>query len=182
MAGTLYATTYGGGATDDGARNPGPSAAPPYKPPPVPEGYHLVRDKRHGVAFPIPDGWKLDRRTPEGVTYVDPTELAEITIGVVDPAGSHPVEHFKNIEANTKVNYPTSYRKLRMQKTSFRGQPAAVWEFTFQGRARAFRAIDLGYGREGAKEYDIYLSAPDVQWATYRPVFDKVRNGFTTTG
>ncbi|MFG2029715.1 protein kinase [Streptomyces sp. NPDC048825] len=182
VAGTLYATTYGGGATDDGARNPGPSAAPPYKPPPVPEGYHLVRDKRHGVAFPIPDGWKLDRKTPEGVTYVDPTELAEITIGVVDPAGSHPVEHFENIEANTKVNYPTSYRKLRMQKTSFRGQPAAVWEFTFQGRARAFRAIDLGYGREGAKEYDIYLSAPDAQWATYRPVFDKVRNGFTTTG
>ncbi|MFE9645137.1 protein kinase [Streptomyces sp. NPDC006365] len=182
VAGTLYATTYGGGATDDGARNPGPSAAPTYKPPPMPEGYHLVRDKRLGVAFPVPDGWKVTTKTTEEITYADPTKLAGITVGVVDPAGSHPVEHFKNIEANTKVNYPTSYRKLRMQKTSFRGQPAAVWEFTFQGRARAFRAIDLGYGREGAKEYDIYLSAPDAQWATYRPVFDKVRNGFTTTG
>ncbi|GAA2633764.1 serine/threonine-protein kinase [Streptomyces vastus] len=182
VAGALYVTTYEGGTTDDAAPSPGTTTAPPFKPPPVPEGYHLVRDKRHGVAFPVPDGWKLNRKTPEGVSYIDPTKLAEITVGVVDPAGSHPVEHFKTIEANTKVNYPTSYRKLRMQKTSFRGQPAAVWEFTFQGRARAFRAIDLGYGREGAKEYDIYLSAPDAQWAGYRPVFDKVRNGFTTTG
>lgn len=183
VAGVLYATAYDGGSTDDGAaRNPGTTATPPYKPPPVPEGYHLVRDKRLGVSFPVPDGWKAGKKTPEGVTYTDPTKLAGITIGVVDPAGSHPVEHFKTIEANTKVNYPNSYRKLRMQKTTFRGQPAAVWEFTFQGRARAFRAIDLGYGREGAKEYDIYLSAPDAKWATFRPVFDKVRDGFTTTG
>ncbi|WP_033320463.1 serine/threonine-protein kinase [Streptomyces yerevanensis] len=182
VAGVLYTTAYDGGATDDGAaRNPGTTAAPPYKPPPVPEGYHLVRDKRLGVSFPVPDGWKAAKKTPDEVSYTDPTKLAEITVGVVDPAGSHPVEHFKTIEANTKVNYPNSYRKLRMQKTTFRGQPAAVWEFTFQGRARAFRAIDLGYGREGAKEYDIYLSAPDAQWATFRPVFDKVRNGFTTT-
>ncbi|WP_328774182.1 serine/threonine-protein kinase [Streptomyces sp. NBC_00286] len=182
VAGTLYVTAYEGGATDDATPSPGTTSAPPYKPPPVPEGYHVVRDERHGVSFPIPDGWKLNKTTPEGVTYIDPTKKAEITFGVVDPAGSHPVEHFKTIEANTKVNYPTSYRKLRMQKTTFRGEPAAIWEFTFQGRARAFRAIDLGYGREGAKEYDIYLSAPDAQWTTFRPVFDKVRDGFTTTG
>jgi hypothetical protein len=181
VAGTLYVTTYGEGATDDAAPSPGTTSAPPYEPPPVPEGYHLVRDKRLGVSFPVPDGWKVTKKTTEEVTYVDPTKLAEITIGVVDPAGSHPVEHFKTIEANTKVNYPNSYRKLRMQKTTFRGQPAAVWEFTFKGRARVFRAIDLGYGREGAKEYDLYLSAPDLQWATFRPVFDKVRDGFTTT-
>ena len=182
VAGTLYVTTYGDGATDDAAPSPGTTSAPPYEPPPVPEGYHLVRDKLLGVAFPVPDDWTAAKKTPDEVSYTDPTKKAEITVGVVDPAGSHPVEHFKTIEANTKVNYPTSYRKLRMQKTTFRGEPAAVWEFTFQGRARTFRAIDLGYGRAGAKEYDIYLSAPDAQWTTFRPVFNKVRDGFTTTG
>jgi hypothetical protein len=69
-----------------------------------------------------------------------------------------------------------------MQQTGFRGQPAAVWEFTFEGRVRLFRAIDLGFGREGGREYDIYLSAPDAQWDTYRPVFDTVRDTFTTPG
>jgi hypothetical protein len=147
----------------------------------VPEGFHLAVEKALGVSFPVPDGWKAGRRTASEVTYTDETGLAGISIGIVDPAGSNPITHFQTIEVNTKASYPT-YRKLRMQRTTFRGEPASVWEFTFEGRVRVFRAIDLGYGREGGREYDIYLSAPDAAWDTYRPVFDQVRNGFTTTG
>ncbi|GHE05644.1 serine/threonine-protein kinase [Streptomyces alanosinicus] len=162
-----------------------PSAAPtsPATPAPsaVPDGYHLVHDQRLGVSFPVPDDWKAGRRTGDELTYTDRSGLAGITIGTVAPAGPNPLAHFRDIEANTKVNYST-YRKLRMQQTTFRGQPAAVWEFTFKGRARAFRSIDLGYGKEGGREYDIYLSAPEAQWDTYRPVFDAVRDGFTTSG
>ncbi|QYX76743.1 serine/threonine-protein kinase [Streptomyces akebiae] len=160
----------------------GGSATPSHSPSPspVPEGFRLVTDGTLGISFPVPDGWQAGKRTSESVTYTDETKLVGLTIGVVDPAGSHPMAHFEDIEANTKINYPGSYRRLRMQQTTFRGEPAAVWEFTFQGRARAFRAIDLGYGREGEREYDIYLSAPDADWDTYRPVFDKVTDGFAT--
>ncbi|XUL85944.1 serine/threonine-protein kinase [Streptomyces galilaeus] len=147
---------------------------------PLPDGYRLVRDRQLGVSFPVPDDWKAGKRSAESVTYTDQTGLAGLTIGVVDPAGPNPSTHFADIEANTKVNYPT-YRRLRMQQTTFRQLPAAIWEFTFQGRVRVFRAIDLGFGREGDREYDIYLSAPDAKWDTYRPVFDKVRDGFVTS-
>jgi hypothetical protein len=158
-----------------------PSSTPSAVVSPVAKGYRLVRDKQLGVSFPVPDGWKMRERSAEQVTYADPSGLAGITIGTVAPAGQSPVSHFTDIETNTKANYPT-YRRLRMQQTTFRGQPAAVWEFTFQGRVRLFRAIDLGFGREGGREYDIYLSAPDAQWDTYRPVFDTVRDTFTTPG
>ncbi|MFF5139986.1 serine/threonine-protein kinase [Streptomyces sp. NPDC013157] len=150
-------------------------------PSPLPQGYHLATDKELGVSFPVPDGWTAGTRATDEITYKDPTGLAGVTIGMVEPAGANPITHFADIEANTKVNYPT-YRRLRMQRTTFRGQPAAVWEFTFQGRVRVFRAIDLGYGGAGGREYDIYLSAPDARWNTYRPVFDNLRDGFRTTG
>ncbi|MFE1881209.1 serine/threonine protein phosphatase [Streptomyces diastatochromogenes] len=175
-AGTLSTTRHHGEAASATRTN---SASP--TPSPVPDGYHLVHDQRLGVSFPVPDGWKAGRRTDDELTYTDRSGLAGITIGTVAPAGPNPVAHFRDIEANTKVNYST-YRRLRLQTTSFRGQPAAVWEFTFKGRVRLFRAIDLGYGREGGREYDIYLSAPDAQWDACRPVFDHVRDGFTTTG
>ncbi|MEI5518999.1 serine/threonine-protein kinase [Streptomyces brasiliscabiei] len=177
---TVGAALYVTASPEGNTGTPGAAtASPSFSPSPVPDGFHLVTDKALGIAFPVPDGWTAGKRTAESVTYTDETKLAELTIGVVDPAGSHPMAHFEDIEANTKVNYP-SYRRLRMQQTTFRGQPAAIWEFTFQGRARAFRAIDLGYGREGEREYDIYLSAPDLDWDTYRPTFDKVRDGFVT--
>ncbi|MEV7388874.1 serine/threonine-protein kinase [Streptomyces sp. NPDC091215] len=159
-----------------------PAAAPTStSPSPLPQGYRLVTDKELGVSFPVPDGWTAGGRATDEVTYKDPTGLAGVTVGTVEPAGADPITHFADIEANTKVNYST-YRRLRMQRTAFRGQPAAIWEFTFQGRVRVFRAIDLGYGREGGREYDIYLSAPDAKWETYRPVFDNVRDGFRATG
>lgn len=58
----------------------------------------------------------------------------------------------------------------------------AVWEYTFQGRERGFRAVELGFGREGGREYDISVSAPEAKWDSYRPLFDKVRDGFLPTG
>lgn len=154
------------------------AAASASTPPAVPAGYHLVTEKKLGVSFPVPDGWKRSKATAEQVTYVDETRLVDLTIGMVEPAGANPESHFTNIEANTKLNYPSSYRKLRMQRTTFQEKPAAVWEFTFKGRVRAFRAIDLGFGQEGGREYDIYLSAPDLKWDTFRPVFDTVSAGF----
>jgi hypothetical protein len=180
VAGGFYVVSAGdGGGTRGTPTAPvSPTAPTASKPPPVPDGFHLVRESALGVSLPVPDGWKRVERTGEQVKYTDESGLVELTIGIVNPAGANPVSHFKDIEANTKLNYPTSYRKLRMQRTTFQGKPAAVWEFTFQGRARTFRAIDFGFGEAGGTEYDIYLSAPDARWDTYRPVFDKVKEGF----
>ncbi|MFE9450879.1 serine/threonine-protein kinase [Streptomyces sp. NPDC006739] len=175
----LYVTDRPGRHTPAARTSPASSTTPSLAP--VPDGYHRVGDRALGVSFPVPDGWKAGKGTGDQVTYTDPTGLAEITIGMVEPAGPDPTGHFADIEANTKANYPT-YRRLRMQRTTFRGQPAAVWEFTFKGRAREFRAIDLGHGREGGREYDIYLSAPSARWDQYRAVFDDIRDGFATAG
>ncbi len=177
VAGGLYAVTADNG--DDGRKGSATATSPTAsEPPPVPAGFRLVREKALGATFPVPDGWKrVDKASAEQVTYTDPSRLVELTIGTVNPAGANPESHFQNIEANTKLNYST-YRKLRMQRTTFQGKPAAVWEFTFQGQVRAFRAIDFGFGEEGGTEYDIYLSAPEAQWDTRRPVFDTVKAGF----
>ncbi|MGW0654508.1 protein kinase domain-containing protein [Streptomyces umbrinus] len=180
VAGGLYAmTSDNGGHGGNGGKGSATATSPTAsEQPPVPAGFRLVREKALGATFPVPDGWKrVDKASTEQVTYTDPSGLVGLTIGTVNPAGANPESHFTTIEANTKRNYPT-YRKLRMQRTTFQGQPAAVWEFTFQGQVRAFRAIDFGFGEEGGTEYDIYLSAPEAQWDTHRPVFDTVKSGF----
>ncbi|MFF3710995.1 serine/threonine-protein kinase [Streptomyces phaeochromogenes] len=178
VAGGLYAMSADGGGAGSKGGSATPTSPTASEPPPVPAGFRLVREKALGATFPVPDDWKRDgKASSEQVTYTDPSGLVGLTIGTVNPAGANPESHFQNIEANTKLNYST-YRKLRMQRTTFQGKPAAVWEFTFQGQVRAFRAIDFGFGEEGGTEYDIYLSAPEAQWDTRRPVFDTVKAGF----
>ncbi|MGY1501234.1 protein kinase domain-containing protein [Streptomyces sp. QTS52] len=179
-AGGLYYVNSSGEDTRSAGSGTSPTPTT-YAPSPVPDGYHLVTEKALGVAFPVPDGWKLSRRKSDGVVYIDETRLVSLSIGMVDPAGDT-LAHFKDIEANTKLNYPgDKYRKLYMQRTTYRGQKAAIWQFTIEGRARVFHAVNLGFGQEGGREYDIYVSAPEAQWDTYRPVFDRVREGFRVT-
>ncbi|MGR3936414.1 protein kinase [Streptomyces sp. BRA346] len=157
-----------------------PSASPSFTPSPVPEGYRLV--KGLGVSFPVPDAWKIDSDSDgkvdntQEVRYLDPTKMVQLSVNVLDFASDDQVKHFEDVEASLKKEV-LAYERTRMQETTFRGMPAAIWEFRFKGRARWFRAIDLGFGNEGDKEYAIYLSAPEDQWSRYRPIFDKVRDG-----
>ncbi|GGN32598.1 serine/threonine protein kinase [Streptomyces kronopolitis] len=177
-AGALYAASHRNQGAPEARQSHHATPSSPAASP-VPHGYHQVREEKIGASFPVPNGWKNSKRTAEQVTYINPVSHVELTIRTVAPAGPNPMSRIADQESNTKVNYPI-YRRLRMTETTFRNQPAAVWEFAFRGKA-SYRAIELGFGHEGGREYDIYVSAPEGKWDTYRPVFDKVLDGFLPT-
>lgn len=191
--GVLYVTGQLDSSKDQASDNPpahqGASAKPKPKPrptpaklPPTPAGYHRVTEKALGVSFPVPDGWRRLSKPPNEVDYIDPTGLVNLKISVLDFASPDQVQHFEQVEQQFQANQAKdghSYERMRLQETTFRGEPAAIWELRFQGSVREFRAADLGFGREGSNEYAIYVSAPDAKWAQYQPVFTAVRDGFS---
>ncbi|MFE7117969.1 protein kinase [Streptomyces sp. NPDC057654] len=174
-------------AGGSGKQDPKPSASQPAKPSPgtsklppppaVPDGYRKVTEHELGVTFPVPADWIRQEKSSTEVNYIDPSGLARIQVNVLDFASSDHLAHWKEVESQVKTEQD-GYKLGRMQKTEFLGEPAAVWEFTFQGKAREFRAIDLGFGHEGGDEYAIYLSAPSAMWDQFRPVFEGVSQGF----
>ncbi|WP_438828458.1 serine/threonine-protein kinase [Streptomyces hesseae] len=192
LAACVYVLTQGGGEDNSAerpdttpapapARSATPTPKPPPTYPPVPQGYHLVEEKRLGVSFPVPDGWTRQEKSSREVDYIDRTGLVGLKINVLDFAGRDHVQHWKDVEQQLKASSEIrNYRRGRLQETTFRDEPAAIWEFTWSGRVRDFQAVDLGFGREGGAEYAIYLSAPKADWERHRPVFDVVREGFRT--
>ncbi|MGI5252974.1 serine/threonine-protein kinase [Actinacidiphila glaucinigra] len=157
---------------------PSASPTPSYTPPPVPDGYHLAAERERGFSVPVPDGWKR-QVSDDGrqFVYVDPTGLVGLRVAALDFAGPSPLRHFEDVEAQMVPDLE-GYERLRMQSTRWRGRPAAIWEFTFKGTARDFRAVDLGFGRPGEQEFTVYLSAPSDRWGSYRAVFDNAVAGF----
>ncbi|MER6050951.1 serine/threonine-protein kinase [Streptomyces sp. NPDC001793] len=150
-------------------------------PPPTPKGYRRVTEKSIAASFPVPSGWR--REVKDGgrqIVYTSDAELAQLTVSGLDFSSADQVEHFKSVESDLKVQYP-GYKRLRLQDTIYQGDPAAIWEFTFPGRAREYRGIDLGFGREGGKEYAVYVSAPSANWSKFEPVFANVKDGFRKT-
>ncbi|GAA1878433.1 protein kinase domain-containing protein [Streptantibioticus ferralitis] len=149
--------------------------------PSVPQGYHLVKEDQLGGSFPVPDGWQRQVKSGTEIQYLKPDGLVGLTIDTLDFASATPLQHWQQIEPQVKGKL-SDYKLLSMTDTTYLGQPAAVWEFTFQGRARQFRAIDLGFGHKGGNEHAIYLSAPSADWNRYRPIYDTVRDGFRESG
>ncbi|MFD9816282.1 serine/threonine-protein kinase [Streptomyces sp. NPDC059080] len=181
--GAWYALHGGDGNTAQPAKSSSPeqpsvSQHPIGPPPPTPDGMHRVEEQQLGVSYPVPDGWT--RQVKDGgrqIVYISQASLAQLTISVLDFSSGDQVAHFKQVEGDLQKQYP-SYSRKRLQDTMYQNDPAAIWEFTFEGRVREYRGIDLGFGREGEKEYAIYVSAPSADWATYRDVFSKVKDGF----
>ncbi|WP_317633370.1 serine/threonine-protein kinase [Streptomyces sp. SCSIO ZS0520] len=167
-----------GSGKPSGTAGPSPSdgASTPAKPPPA--GYHLAEEKDIGLSVPVPDGWRRKTLEDGAIAFIDPAGLVRLQVSALDFASTDPLQHWKDDEAKSvREGKLPGYRQLRMQSTSYLERPAAVWEFTFEGKARQFRAIDLGFGRPGEKEYALYLSAPSSDWARYRKVFDTASAG-----
>lgn len=175
-AGTSH--TVADKATPVSPRVPANSIGPP---PALPDGYRKITESALGVSFPLPDGWKREARdSGRQIIYSSAAERAQMTLSVLDFSSPDQVQHLTAVEESFKKMYPV-YTRLRMQPTVFQGDPAAIWEFTFQGRARAFRGMDLGFGREGAKEYAICVTAPKDNWTKFEKLFTNVKDGFRRT-
>ncbi|MFE0381251.1 serine/threonine-protein kinase [Streptomyces inhibens] len=158
-----------------------PHSSPSPSPSPVPAGYRL-RKEDMGLSVPVPDGWRRTTTNNGEVAYVDPSSLVGLRLTAERFAGSDALRHWREVEeAQTRRDNP-GYERVRMSATKFRGNPAGYWEFTFKGRTRDFRAVELAFAGSDGTQYVIYLSAPMAQWTTYRPVFDNAVNGIRFQG
>ncbi|GHE04935.1 serine/threonine-protein kinase [Streptomyces alanosinicus] len=165
-----------GAGTSSGPASPSASSS---SVPPLPHGYRLEQAAQ-GISVPVADGWKYKDMPGGEVGYI--SGLAGLRINVVQFAGDDPVRHWRDTEeAQTRRDNP-GYERVRMDRTTFRGRPAGYWEFTFQGRVRKYRAVELSFSGADGTQYVIYLSAPNDQWSQYRPVFDNAVNGVRLKG
>lgn len=181
--GTVWFIAHG--RPDGGTRTepPAHTRAPhgPGKPPPTPEGYKRIED-RLGFSVDVPEGW---RRSVAGdgqeVNYVSPSGMTDLKFSVLDFAEDSPVRHWRQLEPDVRGKSP-GYHRMRLNATKYQGRPAAIWEWRWQGKARAFHAIDLGFGEEGRKSYAVYLSAPDADWGVAKKNFDVAVRSYRVTG
>ncbi|MEW2528152.1 serine/threonine-protein kinase [Streptomyces sp. NPDC047071] len=169
----------GDGDEASGAR-PATGASRPAVPP-VPSGYHLARQEG-GLALPVRDGWTRKNLPGGDVAYIDPTGLVGLRVNVAEFAGSDPVEHWRRTEESQTRRDNPGYERVRMAATTFRGAPAGYWEFTFDGKARTFRAVEMAFSDDDGTQYVVYLSAPNERWKQYRPVFDTAVKGIRLDG
>ncbi|WP_129307339.1 serine/threonine-protein kinase [Streptomyces sp. L2] len=155
-----------------------PTAA---KPPTVPSGYHLARDPA-GFSLAVPDGFS---RSPQGqrVFYLSDGQTFRLGIKVADPEPGGPAAVMKR-QAEDGARTNPGYRDGRLTRTTHRGHPATLWEFTWNGYTAAEgprHTYDLCW-EEGGRMYDVWVSAPVGQVREAREYYDVAVDTFSVTG
>ncbi|WP_369164718.1 protein kinase [Streptomyces sp. AFD10] len=184
----LVAMKYGDGSDTPGATGGGtaassPQATPGTTPeasdpaqgvPDVPDGWQRVEDPA-GFSLVVPDGWT--RQVQDGqIDYTPDGGAHRIRVSVdPDPDFDHPFLHMESMEEQLSERLP-GYRRIGLEKNTFRDRPGAIWEFTWnetKDHAGPRHGIDqMYYGGPGGPEYALYLTAPEDGWAESREKFD----------
>ncbi|MFF3767310.1 serine/threonine-protein kinase [Streptomyces sp. NPDC001922] len=153
------------------------SGSPHAAPSPVPDGFRL-RELGNGASVPVPEDWKRTATSNGEIAHVDPSGLVGLRIEANRFAGTDPLKHWRDVEEEQTRRDNPNYQRVQMNATTFRGQQAGYWEFTFTGRVRKYRAVELAFNGSDGTRYVIFLSAPAEDWTKYRSVFDRTVDGF----
>ncbi|MCH5676524.1 hypothetical protein [Streptomyces gilvus] len=152
--------------------SPSPTVEGTARPPSLPPGTH---EEAGGYAWATPRGWRRNVMTGAEVHYTSPDGAQEL-VAKSSLARDNLMRTWQQSEQN--AHQGQDYRKIRLEQTTFRGDPAVVWEYTFTLNGVNWHARLLGFNQEG-RSYQIntwYHTAIEPQALK---TYDKVKDSFT---
>ncbi|WP_416983618.1 protein kinase domain-containing protein [Streptomyces sp. T028] len=161
-------------ATASGAASPASDERPS-----APSGYRVADDPA-GFALAVPEEFT---RVPQGerVFYMSPGETFRLGIKISAPESGGPLGVMRRSAAKGPDTYP-GYHDGTVTETTHDGDPAALWEFTWDGFTAAEgprHTYDLCW-EEGGRLYDVWVSAPVGKVREAREYFDVAVDTFVT--
>jgi serine/threonine protein kinase len=129
-----------------------------------------------GFSWVPPKGWTRTAKSPSNIHYHSPDGNEEIAASYALAGGGDLLSQWRTSEAASH-DVP-DYRKIRLERTTFRGRPAVIWEYTFTDNGVPWQARQLGF-TTGGKAYQLNIwYAATVRAAALR-AYDSVTTSFT---
>jgi hypothetical protein len=155
---TVQLATRDGGAGGTARRRP----AAERQRPAVPADWRSYADPEGAYRLAHPPGWTpVDRGA-----FTDFVEPGEGRFFRVQPTGDglQPLAAQRRLESSFMARHAgDGYRRVRLGPTTFKGLPAAEWEFTFTDGGRPRRGYDITFTAGGLR-HAILFQAGAEQW------------------
>ncbi|MEU6342868.1 serine/threonine-protein kinase [Streptomyces sp. NPDC046977] len=133
------------------SRPPASATAPPAT---APTTASVPGRNETGFAWQPPHGWTRTAKSPSNVHYHAPDGRQEIAASYALARGGDLLQQWQDFEANSH-DVP-GYRKIRLERTTFRGRPAVVWDYSFSQAGTPWKARQLGF-TEAGKSYQVNI-------------------------
>ncbi|MFJ9035793.1 serine/threonine-protein kinase [Streptomyces sp. NPDC102406] len=187
VAVALVLTLPGGGSSGDGAGARGgtstatsrpPTVEGTSRPPATPRSLPPGSRREAGYAWAPPSGWNRVVKTASEVHYTSPDGTQEL-VAQSALAKDDLLATWKKAELD--AHQGQDYEKIRLERTTFRGRPAVVWEYLFTLKGERWHAELLGF-EQGAQSYQIGTWYQPRAEDGARTTYERVKNTFTVLG
>jgi hypothetical protein len=159
VAAVVRLGTGGGTGGAAGSRPPAGGRRPA-----VPADWRAFQDPGGTYRLSHPPGWSpVDRGA-----FTDFVEPGGGRFFRVQPTsdGLEPLPAQRSLESSFMARHPNDdYRRVRLGATTFKGLPAAEWEFTFVAAGRPTRGYDITFNA-GGRRHAILFEAGAEQWGS----------------
>ncbi|MFG2144954.1 protein kinase [Streptomyces sp. NPDC048696] len=148
------------------------TSRPPSTPPPGTIG-------ETGFAWAPPEGWTRTAKSPSNIHYHRPGGKQEIAASYALARGGDLLAQWQEAEQGTH-DVP-GYRNIRLERSTFNGRPAIVWDYYFTQNGDPWKARQMGFD-EGGKSYQVniwYEAATTAEADDALRTYSAVTSSFT---
>ncbi|MBO0515527.1 serine/threonine protein kinase, partial [Streptomyces beijiangensis] len=128
-----------------------------------------------GFVWTPPAGWQRSDKEPPRIYYTSPDKWQEVSATFFPRESGDLLTRWNKIEQSPQR--VTDYRKVRLERTTYKGQPAIIWEYTFDMNGSPANARVLGFDAAG-RSYKIELWYFPVVKAQSLRTFDRLTASF----
>jgi len=174
-------TNRGGRSTSSSPPGPGAKASPTTaatagsETGATPTGWVAYRDPTTGFTIAYPPGWSV---AVNGTLtdFRDPVSGAYLRVDHREPPGPSAEGAWYEYEPSFAAQNP-GYRRIRITPTTYRGYPAATWEYAYSGGGTELHAVDLGFITPG-HGFALNFQATASDWDRLQSTFDGFKASF----
>jgi hypothetical protein len=139
-----------GGSASSGGPSTVPTVAGTTRPPT--SGVRPGNRNETGFAWVPPSGWPRSAKSPSNIHYHSPDGTQEIAASFGLARGGDLLKQWEQFEADSRD--VAGYAKIRLERTTFQGRPAIIWEYTFTQAGKPWQARQIGFNAAG-KSYQL---------------------------
>ena len=146
----------------------------------VPASWRTFQDPDGTYRLSFPPTWTPTERG----AFIDFTEPSGERFFRVQPTtdGMAPLIAQRSLERSFAARHPRDdYRRLRLDAATFRGIPAAEWEYTFLDEGRLTRGYDITFIAAG-RRHAIVFQSPADRWAASQDEVQAFLAGYRPRG
>jgi hypothetical protein len=143
----------------------------------APADWTTYTDPDSGYTLSYPDTWGIRPGDPQVLDFTDPSNGTYLRVAWTSEPGDDVMTRLRDI-ADSFASQHSGYSELQMTETTYQGNPAGLWEYTYEEDGASLHAYNLQFLVGDKYGFALNFQTHEEDWASSQDVWDELQATF----